>query len=73
MPPFGPISQKRLIQCLRRAGFSALYGKGAHKFMNKGDIDVKVPNPHKQEDIGIDLLKKILYQAGISREEWEKL
>ena len=73
MPPFGPISQKKLIQCLRQAGFGAPHGKGAHKFMTRGDVDVKIPNPHNQEDIGVGLLKKILYQAGITREEWEEL
>jgi predicted RNA binding protein YcfA (HicA-like mRNA interferase family) len=28
-----------------------------------------LPNPHKQ-DIGVGLLKKILKQAEISRDEW---
>ena len=29
-----------------------------------------VPNPY-QSEIGIDLLNRILRQAGLSREEWE--
>jgi len=37
--------------------------------MKKGDLTIDLPNPHKQ-DIGIDLLKKILKRAEISREEW---
>ncbi len=31
---------------------------------------LKIPNPHKQKDIGIALLSRILKQAGISKEKW---
>lgn len=38
--------------------------------MLKEDLPpLKIPNPHAK-DISIDLLSKILKQAGISREEW---
>jgi predicted RNA binding protein YcfA (HicA-like mRNA interferase family) len=37
--------------------------------MKRGDLTVDLPNPHKQE-IRVGLLKKILKQAEISREEW---
>ncbi len=30
-----------------------------------------MPNPHKQ-DIGVDLLKRILKQGGIGRDEWNR-
>ena len=33
--------------------------------------DVRLPNPH-QSDIGIDLLLRILQQAGVSKSEWLK-
>jgi predicted RNA binding protein YcfA (HicA-like mRNA interferase family) len=32
-------------------------------------LTVDLPNPHKQ-DIGVGLLKEVLKQAEISREEW---
>jgi predicted RNA binding protein YcfA (HicA-like mRNA interferase family) len=38
----------------------------------KGDITVRVPNPH-QPDIGKELLAQILRQAGISKDDWEKI
>ncbi len=38
--------------------------------MAKGDISIIVPNSHRGEDIGIDLIIKIPKQAGISRDEW---
>jgi len=37
--------------------------------MLKGSIRLMVPNPHRG-DISVDLLKKILRQGEISREEW---
>ena len=46
--------------------------KNLHLPMIKGDITIRVPNPH-QADIGKELLARILRQAGISRDDWEKL
>lgn len=40
--------------------------------MIQGDITITLPNPH-QSDIGREFLARILRQAGISRDEWEKL
>ncbi len=40
--------------------------------MVKGNLRLTIPNPH-QGGIGKDLLSRILKQAGVSREEWEKL
>ena len=34
-----------------------------------GDVTVIIPNPHEGE-ISVDLLRRILLQAGITREEW---
>ncbi len=72
MPPFGPISRKELIRALRAAGFDGPYSGGKHPFMLKGDLTLTLPNVH-QGDIGRELLARILRQAGISREQWERL
>lgn len=37
--------------------------------MIKDDLVLTLPNPHRGE-IGVDLLKRILNQAGISRDAW---
>jgi hypothetical protein len=37
--------------------------------MIKGNLRLTIPNPHR-EKIGIDLLMRILRQAGIRKEEW---
>ncbi|MCP4668820.1 MAG: type II toxin-antitoxin system HicA family toxin [Deltaproteobacteria bacterium] len=72
MPRFGPIKQRDLIACLHRAGFEGPYSGGKHPFMVKGNLTITVPNPHKQE-IGRELLARILRQAQIPREDWERL
>jgi predicted RNA binding protein YcfA (HicA-like mRNA interferase family) len=40
--------------------------------MVKGDLVLTIPNKHKS-DIGRELLARILKQAGMTREEWERL
>jgi predicted RNA binding protein YcfA (HicA-like mRNA interferase family) len=72
MPPFGPISRKNRIRCLRATGFDGPYSGGKHAFMVKDDLTLRIPNPHKA-DIGRELLARIPRQARISREEWEQL
>lgn len=72
MPAFGPIARKDLIRALRQAGFEGPYSGGKHPFMIKGELSLTIPNPH-QGDIGRELLSRILRQAGISKEEWERL
>jgi predicted RNA binding protein YcfA (HicA-like mRNA interferase family) len=72
MPPFGPVKRKDLVRYLGQLGFEGPYSGGKHQFMVKGDITIRVPNPH-QADIGRELLRRILHQAGISMDDWEKL
>jgi predicted RNA binding protein YcfA (HicA-like mRNA interferase family) len=38
--------------------------------MERGTTVIMIPNPHHGEDIGADLLQKILKRSGISREDW---
>ena len=40
--------------------------------MQKGNVSVTLPNPH-QSDIGRELLARILRQAGVAREDWERV
>jgi predicted RNA binding protein YcfA (HicA-like mRNA interferase family) len=72
MPPFGPIKRGDLIFYLRRAGFVGPDGRGKHQAMYRNELRVVIPNPHRSE-VSKNLLAMILRQAGISREEWEKL
>lgn len=72
MPPFGPVKRRDLIRHLQQLGFEGPYSGGRHQFMVKGDVSVRIPNPH-QADIGRELLVRILRQARIDKEEWEKI
>jgi len=40
--------------------------------MFKGTIRLRLPNPHRG-DAGRELLSRILKQAGIDKDSWEKL
>ncbi len=53
-----------------RLGWDGPLYRSDHPFMLKeGRAPLKIPNPHGQ-DISVDLLIRILRQAGISRKEW---
>jgi predicted RNA binding protein YcfA (HicA-like mRNA interferase family) len=72
MPSFGPVKRRDLVGYLRQLGFQGPYSGGRHQFMHKDNATVVLPNPH-QSDIGRELLARILRQAGIARDQWEKL
>ena len=71
MPKIKPVKRTELIRRLRKFGFEGPYVGGNHLFMLKYEIRLTLPNPHRRE-ISVDLLSRILKQAGISREEWLK-
>jgi predicted RNA binding protein YcfA (HicA-like mRNA interferase family) len=72
MPKVAPIKRKDLVYYLRQLGFSGPFAGGKHQIMEKGNQTITIPNPHKS-DIGKEFLLRILKQAEISRETWEKL
>jgi len=69
MSKLAPISHNDLIRRLKMFGFDGPYSGGKHLYMLKGKLRLTIPNPHRRE-ISVGLLKKILKQAEISREEW---
>ncbi|MGC8967052.1 MAG: type II toxin-antitoxin system HicA family toxin [Thermus sp.] len=64
-----PVSRRELVARLKALGFSGPYTGGRHQFMVRGSVRLVLPDPHRGE-IGVDLLKRILRQAGIEEEEW---
>ncbi len=72
MPRLGPIKRTELVRCLQILGFEGPYSGGKHQFMLKGMIRLRLPNPHKS-DVGRELLSRILRQAAIDKDSWEKL
>ena len=69
MTRLNPIKRKDLIKKLRKFGFEGPFIGGKHEFMIKSETRLILPNPH-QSDIGVELLSRILKQAGINKEDW---
>jgi predicted RNA binding protein YcfA (HicA-like mRNA interferase family) len=65
-----PISRKELIRKFRNLGFNGPYSGGKHQFMVKEELKVRVPNPHQAGEVSDSLLREILRQAGISKDDW---
>lgn len=67
-----PISRKELIRRLRALGFTGPMSGGRHQFVAKGDLKVRIPNPHRGGNLDWSLVKEILRQAGIKPSDWDK-
>jgi predicted RNA binding protein YcfA (HicA-like mRNA interferase family) len=72
MPHYGPVRREVVITVLRKVGFVGPKSGGKHEYMIRGNHSVTIPNPHGH-DVSREFLGRILKQAGISRDEWEKL
>ena len=66
------ISWRKLVKNFKQLGFSGPYTGGKHLFMVKGDLKLRISNPHGG-DISRGLLSEILRQAGVSSDEWNNL
>ena len=69
MPKLGSTKRRDLVRGLRAAGFDGPYRGGNHSFMKRRALKVYIPST----DVGVNLLRRILKQAGITEEEWENL
>ena len=65
-----PLSWRDLVRILRTLGFEGPFYGGKHPFMIRGALRLTIPNP-RRHDISVDLLARILRQAGITADEWE--
>jgi predicted RNA binding protein YcfA (HicA-like mRNA interferase family) len=72
MPRLGPVKRNDLIFYLKRLGFRGPYSGGKHRFMIRSGIRLRIPNPH-ESNIGREFLVRILRQAGVPIDDWEKL
>jgi len=66
------ISWRKLVQNFRKFGFEGPYIGGKHLFMKNGSLKIHIPSKHKS-DISAGLINEILRQAGINKQEWDKL
>ena len=73
MPKLSPISAKALIKLLEKQGFEVVHQKGSHVRLRHPDGRRTTVPMHSGENIGVGLLKKILRDVNISRNEFEEL
>ncbi|SMB98022.1 HicA toxin of toxin-antitoxin [Thermanaeromonas toyohensis ToBE] len=66
-----PLKRRELIAKLKHFGFEGPFPGGKHSYMKRGSLKIRIPNEHGT-DISEDLLQRILKQAGISKEEWDR-
>ena len=67
------ISGKEMCKLLERLGFEKIYGKGSHVRFKHPDGRRTVVPVHANEDLGKGLLREILNQINITKEEYEEL
>lgn len=65
------ISRKEIIKKFRVLGFSGPHSGKKHQFMKKGPLKVRIPNPHGG-DVSTELVKRIIKQADITDNQWDK-
>jgi predicted RNA binding protein YcfA (HicA-like mRNA interferase family) len=67
-----PCSRTEFIRKLLALGYGGPFAGGKRQLMAaRGKRPIIIPNPHKG-DISVNLLAKILRDAGIDRDKWIK-
>lgn len=74
MPMLKPLKADEVIRKLKALGFSGPFPGGKHVRMVNIEKNIIIPIPvHKGKDISVGLIREIINEIGISREEWLKL
>ncbi len=73
MPKLSPISAKELIKILQKQGFQIVHQKGSHVRLKHPDERRTTIPMHTGEKVGIGLLRKILRDVNLSRDDFKKL
>ena len=67
-----PLLRREFIRRMLRLGFDGPFSGGRHEFLLRDDRRLILPNPHRG-DISVDLLARLLDEAGVTRQEWEEV
>ena len=70
MPPLPVVNSRQLIGVLEKAGFEIVRQRGSHVRLKHHDGRVVTIAVHSGHDIGRGLLRKILRDADLSREQF---
>jgi len=68
-----PVPAQIVIKALQRAGFEVVRRKGSHVFLTHPDGRATVVPVHKGEDLGRGLLRKIIHDVELTKEEFMEL
>ena len=67
------LTGEKIVKALGRAGFQILRQRGSHVYLKHPDGRTTVVPIHKGESVGRGLLRKIMRDTDLSREEFQKL
>ena len=73
MPKLSPVRARILLQLLAKQGFFIVRQESSHIRLQHTDGRRTTVPVHSGEKVGVGLLRKILRDVNISREEFEKL
>jgi predicted RNA binding protein YcfA (HicA-like mRNA interferase family) len=74
MSKLTPLKSEEVTRKLRVLGFEGPYSGGRHQRMVNLITRKVIPVPfHKGRDVSVGLIREIIQEIGISREEWMKL
>lgn len=73
MPRLSPIRARALIVILEKLDFEKVHQKGSHVRMKHSDGRRTSIPVHSGEKVGVGLLRKILRDINISRDQFDKL
>ena len=68
-----PVSAEKVVKALNKIGFQSVRQKGSHLFMRHPDGRSTVIPIHPGEELGRGILKEILSDVGMSKEEFLEL
>ena len=72
MSKISPLKRGVLIDKLRKIGFFGPFSGARHQYMKRDNEKIFIPNPHGK-DIGLPIIRKIITQVNINRDQWIKL
>ena len=73
MPKIKPLPAQRIIKVLEKTGFKVIRQKGSHVIMiNEKGMRIVIP-VHPGKDVKPSLIRAIIKEAGLKREEFFKL
>ena len=68
-----PLSARKVIRALENIGFRQIRQKGSHLFMRHPDGRITLIPIHPGEKIGKGMIRKIINDAELTRDEWFEL